>query len=249
MGTQTQPEVVLPGIYLTCHPSKQKGKQMELESLIKRAQSGDQQAKTELVQKMFDDGYIRQVNKYLYLNRLLKPNEVRSEFWYGVLKAMSRVKYDIGNPLQFLAFKGVMRVRSLLRKRISKGVFYMCKACGNQAQLRSLLKLYVKFRCQECGSEDIDTFEREIHVVEHHIERPKYSRREMHRTIHEKDKIRRFRSTLSGRQAEVFDWIIGGLTRYNSKNYLVEISELMDCTPQCVVQYLNKVREKYLDFV
>jgi len=230
---------------------------MELERLIQEAQSGNQEAKNELVKKMFDDGYIRQLNKYLYLNRLLKPNEVRSEFWYGVLRAMSKVKYrlsppgepDTNNPLQFLAFKGIMRVKTALRNRIRKGVFYSCRCCGHQSQLKSLVKLYIRFKCHECGSEDIETYEREILMENNKIRQSSFSRREMDRTINERDKIKRFRQTLHGKQRETFDWIIGGLTRYNSKNYLVEIAELMNCTPQCINIYLNKIREKYKNFV
>ena len=207
---------------------------MELnEELIAKAQNGDEIARTKLIHTLNDNGAMKQLSKYLYLNRLLEPDDVRAEFWFGVAKAIPQVKSEIGNPIQYLIKRGIWQVRSALRQAISKDVFYRCPECGTVAPLRRTTD---KMECRKCGSEDLMTWERKATSIIPH--KPV----EVHKTI--TIDIDGFKMTLTVQEKRVFELIEQGIDRDNSNNYLREIGDALKVSPQCVTIYLRKIRTK-----
>lgn len=205
---------------------------MELRELIAMAQGGDEQARTELIKRLRKNGAMKQLSRYLYRNRLLEPDEVRGEFWLGIARGLNQVKYDIGNPLQYLIQRGLWQVQSALRRMIGKGVFYRCGECGYEGRLRK-----IPCKCHRCGA-DADTYQREIpfgQVPEIHIEKTTTSIR---------IDIEKFRLKLSPKENEVMTLLLSGLHKGAERGYMRKIAELMGTTPQCVNIRLKNIRKK-----
>lgn len=216
--------------------------------VIEKAKGGDRHAKNDLVRMMLNDGCMKQLNRYLYVNRLLSASDVQGEFWLGVVKAIPVVKTDIGNPLQFLTWKGLNAVKSALRKNIRKEVYYTCEDCGHTHSIvRERGGLY---KCQACGSFDIITQQRELpasHLLtalSYHQPTP---RENILIKIDFNEKIGKLRITLSSQENRVLDYIMKGYDRTTCKNYIKEIAEEMGVSPQCVNQYLNRIKKKLLE--
>lgn len=212
----------------------------DMPQLINQAQTGNGKAKDELIRLMLNDGYMRQINKYLYVTRLLSPHDIQSEFWLGVIKAIPRVRHDIGNPLQFLTFKGICRIKSLIRTRLSKAMFYSCRACGHEGKIRGS-----KYKCKACGSESIEFSCQEIPCAPENLRHGEKLSHHRER-IDIQEKVEKLKQKLSPQELKVFKLIVEkGYTSANSVNYLEDIGTILDITPQCVAIYLRRIRSKY----
>lgn len=226
--------------------------QPKVNEIIIKAQSGDPQAKNQLVQIMKDNNCMKAVGRYLRLNRLLEPDDVRSEFWVGVVLALPKVKTTIGDPLFYLSWSGVNRVKSQLRKAIGKGVTAVCKECGHKGRLHRVNR---KYQCVCCGAqyEEIDTFQKEINMTIANkgkdeneevnpalllIVRPKQ------RDIEFDIDVVELKKQLTPQELRVFELIEGGMDREHEQNYLRSIALTLEVSPQCVNQYLKKIRLK-----
>lgn len=222
--------------------------QQELTILIEKAQTGDQVAKNSIIRHMQNNGYMRAVSRYIHANRLLEPDDARSEFWLGVIIALPKVNPALGDPLFYLAWRGANRVKSQLRQKISKGVELQCNTCGWTGRLFRKDKSY---ECKECGSKDINTWQREINetTVFRGIDRDDIIRKKTEikkeGTILKLD-LELFKSHLSPQESRVFSLIVENeIDRFHEKNYIKSISIQLDITPQCVNHYLRKIKIKY----
>lgn len=216
--------------------------QKDLEEIIELAQAGNEIAKNALVKLMMDNGYMKQLNRYLYRNRLLNPNDVQSDFWIGVIKSLPRVKPNIGDPLQYLTWKGLCNVRSSLRSTIQRNVFYICNTCGRTGKVQHHSR-----KCPQCNSIDIDTMQYEINIQEQYMTEPVINNMEEITDIN--DRIERFKEVLTGRECDVFTLIVQrGYNKDACINYLKEVSVILGISAQCVNMYLKKIRSKYREF-
>lgn len=212
----------------------------DLKEIIILAQQGNEIARTTLIKLLKDDGYIKQLNRYLYRNRLSNPDDLRSDFWIGVINAIPKVKHNVGNPLQYLTYKGIKHVITSQRKAIQKGVSFNCFDCGEHGRIRHHKRI-----CPHCGSSNIDTIQNEINIKD--IPENIITIRE---DINIHDHILLFKKRLSPKEKEVFELIIErGYERSACKNYLKEIGKIMSTTPQCVSRRLKNIRIKYREFI
>ena len=211
---------------------------MELKRLIEQAQNGDQEAKSSLIEAMLRDKCMRRLNRYLYRNRLLSPDDTKGEFWLGVVQAMATVKYDIGDPLQYLAQRGIWQVREALRNAISRGVRYECNTCGHKGRYRRRTN---EIRCGRCNGTDLESRQIEI-VLQDKVSV------DARTAMAQRMDIADFKTILTPREAEVLEAILTNFDRDNSKNYLKDVAGHMNVSPQCVVQYLKRIRWKWSIF-
>lgn len=217
----------------------------EIEKLIEAAHNGDARAKNKIIKLMQENRYINVVSRYLYANRLLEPDDVRSEFWLGVVLALPKVNPFIGDPLFYLAWCGMKRVRCQLRAVISKGVRASCRDCNWVGRLYLVDNIYV---CRKCGSQAIETHQREINITslvltKDQIDCILHYSEEI--TLHTLD-IEYLRSRLTDRERMVFDILREGIVeKGKDKNYLLAIGQIMDISKQCANQYINKIRKKF----
>lgn len=217
----------------------------EVKRIIEQAQEGSPNALDALIKVMLDNKNIQAINRYLYINRLLSPSDARQEFWLGVIKAIPLVKTTIGDPLQFLTYSGVNQVKTALRNVIGKRVFYVCRECGYQGRLRKGEDN--QYRCSKCQSTDIDTWERErasSDMLGQTIDIAVSVRVRVREDIDMAEFITELKQSLTNREAEVLDMILQGNDRDSSTNYLEDIGIKLDITPQCVNQYLRKIRQR-----
>ena len=216
----------------------------EIKKIITQAQNGDPLAKNQLIKLMMDNGCMRIINRYLYLNRLLEPSEAKGEFWLGVVLAIPKVNITIGDPLQYLIWKGENHIKSELRRLISQNVHAICKDCGLKFKLYRIGKEY---RCPHCGTDDIETFSNEINIttLTANQTEPKMPDVEIERNDYTILDITDFEKHLSKQELRIYKLIIQeGMNRDTCKNYIVEISTIMQISPQCTSIYIKRMREK-----
>ena len=224
----------------------------KVRGIVKLAQSGNENAKNELVKLLRDNRYMMTLSRYLHLNRLLEPEDVESEFWVGVIIALPICNPDIGDPLHFLKYRGICHVKKTLRSRIRKGVVMSCKECGNISSTYKTSIIITEggetrkiwsYRCTVCHSPNVETWQRltGIEMAKAPIDKRAERQREqmdIHlsitpQTLH-----------LTTQEVKVYELILGGIDRDSSTNFLVEISNELNISPQCASQYLKKIRSK-----
>lgn len=209
-----------------------------LQEVILLAQDGVKEAKDELVQMMIDNKCMRRVNRYLYRNRLLKRDDVEQEFWLGVVQAMATVRPEIGDPLQFLTWRGIMQIRNAMRTAIARGVSYQCRNCGYEGRY---MKRTMDMECGRCGSVNLDSWEKHVDISKSRTSAPKSH-------MNEEMDIGDFKTMLTGRESEVLELMLDGFNKIETKyqqNYQRDIGEKLGITPQCVTQYLNRIKWKW----
>ena len=225
--------------------------QQAIANLIEQAKQGDAFAKNQIVRLMQENHYIKIISKYLYINRLLESEEVQGEFWLGVVLAMPKVKPDIGDPLFYLAWSGLNRVKKQLRLKIGKGVHVTCLDCDWSGRLYRKNKEYV---CRNCGSINLETHQYEINLSTIEREETKdkqpitdvlLSTRPTQRDLDFKDEIEQFKTKLTPQELRVFILITEKeIDRDHEQNYLQTIANILEISAQCVNHYLGRIRAK-----
>jgi len=212
-----------------------------IEEIIKKAQKGNKQAKNELVKLMQNDGCMRSISRYLYINKLVEPDDIRSEFWLGVILALPKVRPE-NEPIKFLVWKGEFQVRMALRKAISQAITATCPECGLKFKLYSIKGEY---KCRKCGSPNIETSRNEIPMsileFDNFIEKI---------NLRLNIDLKTFKENLTGQELKVYKMITEeGINRFDSKNYLSEISDKLHTSPQCINIYLVRIRKKLKNYL
>lgn len=229
----------------------------EIEKVIIQAQAGDRQSKNQLVRLLQDNKYMSQVRKYLYMNRLVEPDEVRSEFWIGVILALPKVKVKIGDPLHYLAWKGVNKIRQTMARKIGRGVQLLCCDCHYVGRL---FKENGEYKCKKCGSTNYETHEREVnlstlnkpHMQENEDTTPlldllgSTKPNQMYAIL--RLDYEYIKGKLAPREAEVLSLIIEHeIDKEHEENYLTKVGEILGISGQCVWQYIKRIRIKLKD--
>jgi DNA-binding CsgD family transcriptional regulator/predicted nucleic-acid-binding Zn-ribbon protein len=225
----------------------------EIATIIEQAKAGDRRAKDTIIRLIQDNGYMRMVNRYLYMNRLLEPDEVKSEFWMGVILAMPKVNSSIGDPLFYLSWQGVNRVKYQLRKRIGKGVQFLCKNCGYVGRLYRKNKEY---QCRKCGSKNYGTYQKEINIttlIRQDRQEERYQDLSGVSVLSQPGQLdidikldyEYIKSLLTPQEARVLSLIMEeGIDQEHEQNYLKTIGSILHISAQAVCQYLRRVRTK-----
>lgn len=223
----------------------------EIKELILKAQSGDRQAKEELVKFMADNGCMAIIGRYLTINKLLEPADAKSEFWIGVILALPKVRMDIGDPLQYLMWKGETHAISALRKIISNSITAVCKDCGLRFKLYRVGSNYI---CRRCSSIDLETFPNEINLTTFTSNSEKETTPDIG-IIDDVDTsfkldLETFSSLLSRQELCVYNLITKeNVNRFYVNNYIEEIATRMQISQQCVSIYIKRIRMKLKDYL
>jgi len=224
----------------------------DVTGLIEKAKTGDQGAKNTIIKLMQDNGYMRAISHYLYLNRLVEPDDVRSEFWLGVILALPKVSPIIGDPLFYLAWQGANRVKKQLRNKIGKGVQFTCKECGYKGRFDYRQKT---FKCKDCGSINYESYQKEVALsiicptpeMRIRIIDLLISTKPKQLEVDDKIDLEYIKTQLAPRERQVFTLIVeDGISREYEQNYLKTISEIMGISAQCVNLYLQRIKKKLL---
>lgn len=216
--------------------------------LLQLAQQGNKRAEELLIVEIRDKFMNKRISRYLHRNRIVEDDDLKQEFLIGVGLSIPKARLDIGDPIEYLINQGVYRVRSYLRKHIIQNTSQTCDDCGYITRLNMIDGQYV---CKRCGSTNITTQELydndevtlgNIPTIEDEIE-----------DIIGQDMIDRFEKTLTP-DTNVYNLYIllkKGINRDNPniQNYTKEIAKIWGgCSEQNVVQNLNKLRAKVIQF-
>lgn len=224
-----------------------------LRNLLVLAQAGDDVATDNLINQIKEVEMRRRIGKYLHRNRQAEDEDLIQEFLIGVALSINKAKLDVGDPIEYIIWCGVNRVKSYLRKSILKNTVQVCKDCGNESRLHKVDGIYT---CRKCGSTNIETFETSEYD-EIALENEMDKRNEIERMIEEEgyeDIIERFRATLdqTTRVGQLFDLFYKkDITPDNPDvvNYIKEISEEMGGISQTLVlQTRNKLQKRIINF-
>ena len=229
---------------------------MQLEGtldLVSKAQDGDEIATESLIKIIKNYHMPRYVGKYRGRNVLIDDADIESEFLMGAFKALNQAKLDLGNPINFICWKGSKAVQSLFRTRLRNEVNYQCLSCGHEGLIGWKYKTPV---CKSCDSDDIHTWMMTIQASDTNdsLEEFTSSRRmsadyAWQLAVHG-IQIEEMRARLSGRALELFDIIIfEGINRDSSKNYLQEIANRWGVSTTAVAMALRKLRRDILIYI
>jgi hypothetical protein len=218
-------------------------------SLVQRSQDGDELAITELIGIIRDFHMPRYVGRYYGRNVVVSDDEIESEFLLGVWKALPKAKLDVGNPLNFMCWRGQKAVQTLMRNNIRRETRYQCLECSNTGTMAYKLRVPV---CGVCGTDDIYTWMIETaHPVDSSgdslVDSSLYGVGVTAETAWQLAvygiQIEEIRERLNGRVLELFDIIVlEGVNRDSSKNYLREVAERWGVSQMRVVHALRKLR-------
>lgn len=221
--------------------------------LVARSQQGDELALGQLISIINDYHKHRYVGRYYGRNVVVGDAEIDSEFMLGVWKALPKAKLDVGNPVNFMCWRGQKAVQTLMRNNIRREVRYLCLECGATGVMGYKSKVPV---CVECETTTIQTWMVESAPKE--TEDPNFDSFSLVAGMDGEtawqlavygiqiEEIReRLASRQTGRALELFDIIVlEGVNRDSSKNYLREISERWGTSQMRVVHTLRKLRQE-----
>lgn len=196
----------------------------------------------------------KRIRHYLQRNVLVEAVEIESEYLLGCYEAMSVAKLDIGNPLEFILWKGGLKVAHLFKKRVRQGVNVLCKTCG----LTTMGYVNKTVACGKCGSTDITTQmilvgDSQLTQTEIEAGSTAYDRAQAGDPFEEMDAvfglatgqimIAEIQEKLNGRVLELFNiLVVEEVNRFTSDNYLQEIATRWGVSTACVSVYLRKLR-------
>ena len=216
--------------------------------LVVKAKEGDELALRDLMKIVREHHMPRYVGGYRGKNVLVGDDDIESEFLFGVFKALGKARLDVGNPINFMCWKGQKAVQSLFRQRIRSEVKYQCLECGDVDLLGWRDKVPT---CKACLSKDVWTW-----MVAHADQSPTETINTS--LIHNAQgmsaehawelavhgvQIEEIRARLSGRALELFDILIfEGINRDGSRNYLEEVANRWGVTTTAVAAALRKLR-------
>lgn len=207
-----------------------------------------------MIRDQYAGGIVRQYGKR---NVLVTEADIESEFLIGCWTAVPKAKMTIGNPMNFIVWKGRMQVLSLFRTRIQSGVKFTCLECGTQGRLKNLRGAPA---CTSCHSRDLWTTM--VEVANETTDGSGNDRWEQVPTGRNSTtehawqlatfgiQVEELRARLTGRVRDLFDiLIIEGVNRESSGNYLREIADRWGCSTTAVAAHLRKLRVAVLDYV
>ncbi len=119
-----------------------------MRELLESIRQNDQDARNQLFRSLNLDKRVRRtIQSLTYDKSVLEPDDVKAEFWRGVLKGVAVVRYDIGDPVLHLIKRGVWQVKSVVRTELNKRVVQYCTRCGRFNGVYSFKRV-----CIKCGA-------------------------------------------------------------------------------------------------
>lgn len=223
---------------------------MELQgtlSIVANAQDGCELAITELINIVRKYHMPRYVRRYFGRNVLIGDDEIESEFLLGVWMALPGAKLDVGNPINYMCYKGQRKVQTLMRNRIRRETRYQCLECGHTGTMGWKSKVP---SCTKCASLDVHTWMvTNADMVGDDISMVSLATGVSAETAWQLAvygiQIEELRARLSGRARDLFDIIIfEGINRDSSKNYLQEIANMWGTSTTAVAAALRRLRRE-----
>lgn len=232
---------------------------MDTFQLIAASQQGDESATNKLLDIIRNTHMKQYIRRFIRRNVLIEEAEIESEFLLGCWKAIPKAKLDIGNPVNFICWKGQLKVLHLFRSKLREGVRVNCTTCGTS---RLTYKAKEKRAiCVKCGATDVQTF---MVVMDESQMNPEidgnavvqpWDRIAQDMMADEADTqfsnityditVAEIRAKLTGRVLQLFDLlVIENVNRDTSVNYLEEIAQRWGVSTACVSVYLRKLRAK-----
>lgn len=216
-------------------------------SVVARAQKGDELAVTEIINIVRTWHMPRYVNRYFGRNVLIGDDEIESEFLLGVWMALPKAKLDVGNPINYMCYKGQRKVQTLMRSRIRRETRYQCLECGHTGTMGWKSRVPV---CTKCDSPDVHTWMvTNADMVGDDVSMISMATGTSAETAWQIAvygiQIEELRARLSGRALDLFDIIIfKGISRESSKNYLQEIADIWGTSTTAVAIALRRLRRE-----
>lgn len=219
-----------------------------LVALLRDAQDNNELSQDRLLVYIRDHMMYKRISKYLGKNRQVDNDDIKQEFMIGVALNIHRAKLDVGDPIEYLISCGIYRVRSYMKRQIIKGTTQTCNKCGYVSRLNMEDG---KYKCKKCGSNDIVT--QEMHSLDdgttlNTIE----SMDEFEAELMFNMIMDEFEATLN-RNTNVYQLYIlikNGINRNNPqvKNYIKEIADIWHCSQTNIVQTMDKLKDKLVQF-
>lgn len=201
---------------------------------------------------------ILQHHMHRVIGRLLKvrvsgmdTDDIRQTFAIGCVRALQKVDPDIGNPLQYILWKGRLAVIDHLKRALKHDIKQHCHHCGRDSELHQRDGQAV---CPLCGARGDDVVER---IYRHEsddgtilartvvVDRLSVEDRVISRVY-----VEQFRQRLTGRKRDVFDLIYDQrLDRDHCDNYIREVANRLGVTQTNVNLRLRQIKQAWQEYV
>lgn len=222
-------------------------------TLIAKVQCGNEEAINELMEFLHKEkaGIVYNIaRKSTQYDRSF--DDFRQEFMIGAFTAMGKADID-RSPIGFLVQKGIWQAMDYLRAGYRKNLMQHCGKCDSTTRP---LTRFGHPECPKCGNKVTGTIDRYEMYTPVDYSDPELGYHNIagdslnEDFIASADVIDRFRNTLSGRVAEVYDFImVHGIDRDSSTNYIKDIAERMDISTSNVNLRLRTIKVKWAEFV
>lgn len=218
-------------------------------ALLVKAQNGDKFAEEDLINMIKTQHMMKRISRYMGKNRQVENEDLKQEFLIGVALSLKEAKINVGDPVEFIIFKGLCRVKSFMRKQVVQSTRQICLDCGTKSRLNRD-KSSDGYICRKCGSKNINTDEindnNEVTLMS-------ISTRGFEEDLISELTMSDFKSTLiEGTNVyKLYELLESGIDRDNPmiKNYIKEIATLWGTSNQNVVQNLNKLKTRIEKFM
>lgn len=102
-----------------------------MRELLEDVRKGDLSARNQLFRMLQQDQRVnRTIRSLIFERAVVEPEDIKSEFWRGVLQGMACVRHDVGDPVLHLVQRGVWQVKSIVKSEIGKRIVQTCTRCG-----------------------------------------------------------------------------------------------------------------------
>ena len=137
-----------------------------MRELLRDVRQGDLGARSQLYQSLKQDNRVnRTIRSLTYKHSCIESDDIKAEFWHGVIKGMNVIRSDIGDPILHLIKRGIWQVKSVVRQELNKKIVQYCSNCGGINGSYSFAKI-----CQKCGNH-VDNMGRYIAIDEHDFQK------------------------------------------------------------------------------
>ena len=207
-------------------------------SALQNIQSGNSESQDEIdariVYEYINENYLgRYIGKYLYMNNsAIDVDDVKSEFWVGVVKNIKVAKLDMGDPFAWLATRGRFKALEYIKISLRSNVRQICYDCGH------LSKFYGS--CRICGSQEVGLdSSKTIYYDEIHSH--------TNNGIDDSESLRIFfKKFFTGRRLKIYELITdidGDNTPYATGNYQKEIAGRLGISAPAVAKHIRIIRQ------
>lgn len=201
-----------------------------MQTILERFNQVEEEYKAQYLHKLHMNTGIKGVLYNLSkTSSFLDKDDIEGEFWYGVLKALPKVK-NIGNPIAHLIQMGVWQVKSAIREELNRNIIQECLICGKHNTKYSYDR-----RCKNCNES--------VENIYRNMPHDELSDARIYLDSISKIEIDSMRIFLNKNEAKIVDALLLSCSE-NPESPIIHASKILKISRQRIHQMIQKIRNK-----